>query len=229
MEIEPLANGGAVPTPRSSDLSLLTATDLHPPSQPYTPSQPPFPQSGPSNSARSSAAFAERRQSGCWSDSELVARILDGVADGVAAHDASGQLLFINDAGARICGYECATSALTAPPNDFLSRVQAFDDAGTMLSESDLPGPLAARGSAVPERIVRLLIRVDGRERWLSVKATPILDRRGAVRMSITIFRDVSRERNAEAERDRALRELELERARLAALSAQFGLTSEGR
>ncbi|HKW11530.1 MAG TPA: PAS domain-containing protein, partial [Gemmatimonadaceae bacterium] len=182
----------------------------------------------PSNPAGSSAAFAERRQS-AWSDSELVARILDGVADGIAAHDASGQLLFINDAGARMCGYDCATSALTAPPNDFLSRVQAFDDAGSMLSESDLPGPIAARGSAVPERIVRLVIRGDGRERWLSVKATPILDRRGAVRMSITIFRDVSRERNAEAERDRALREFDVDRARFAALPAQFGLTLEGR
>jgi PAS domain-containing protein len=224
MEIEPLANGGAVPTPRTNDLSLLTATDLHPTPRPYGPHS----QYNPSNSAGTSAALAGQCQS-AWSDSELVARILDGVADGIAAHDASGQLLFINDAGARLCGYECATSALSAPPKDFLSRVQAFDDAGSMLTESDLPGPLAARGSAVPERIVRLLILGDRRERWLSVKATPILDRRGAVRMSITIFRDVSRERNAEAERDRALRELEVERARFAALSAHFGLTSEGR
>ena len=44
-----------------------------------------------------------------WSDSELLARILDGVADGIAAHDASGQLIFINDAGARMCGYESAS------------------------------------------------------------------------------------------------------------------------
>src|SRR6185436_11714700 len=43
-----------------------------------------------------------------------------------------------------------------------------------------------------------------------SVKATPILDRRGAVRMSISIFRDVTRERRVEAERDRQ----ELRRAR---------------
>lgn len=234
MEIEPLANDGAVATPRTNELSLLTATDLHPPPQAQADLYPhphphPHPQSHPGISAGSSAALGGQPRSGCWSDSELVARILDGVADGIAAHDASGQLLFINDAGARMCGYECAASALAAPPNDFLSRVQAFDDAGAMLSESDLPGPLAARGSVVPERLVRLLIGVDGRERWLSVKATPILDRRGAVRMSITIFRDVSRERSAEAERDRLRRELEVERARLAELSARFASTSEGR
>src|SRR5262245_45941816 len=126
MEIEPLANGGAVAKPRSNDLSLFTATDIQPSPHPQPHSHPhphlhPPSQSHPSNSAASSAALAEHRHVGCWSDSELVARILDGVADGVAAHDASGQLLFINDAGARMCGYECATSAMAAPPNDFLS------------------------------------------------------------------------------------------------------------
>jgi hypothetical protein len=74
----------------------------------------------------------------------------------------------------------------------------------------------------VPERIVRLQLRHTGAERWLSVKATPVLDRVGAVRMAISIFRDVTRERLVEAERDLVVRELELERARLAALVEQL-------
>jgi PAS domain-containing protein len=162
--------------------------------------------------------FADVRHPGAWSSSELLASILDGVADGIAAHDASGQLLFINDAGARMCGYDGPASALAAPPGDFPGRVEVFDADGNKLHESELPGPLAARGRVVPERVIRLQLRLSGGERWLSVKATPILDRVGAVRMSISIFRDVTRERLAEAERDRVVRELELERARLAAL-----------
>jgi PAS domain-containing protein len=158
---------------------------------------------------------------GAWSGSELLASILDGVADGIAAHDASGQLLFINDAGARMCGYDAASAALAAPTGDFLTRVQVFDADGAALDERDLPGPMAARGRVVPERLVRLQLRRGG-ERWLSVKATPILDHRGAVRMSISIYRDVTRERRAEAERDRVLRELETERARLAGLVEQL-------
>lgn len=157
-----------------------------------------------------------------WAGSELLASILDGVADGIAAHDASGQLIFINDAGARMCGYSCAASALSAPPEDFQQRVVAFDEKGEPIPESALPGPLAATGRVVPERIVRLELSATGFVRWLSVKATPILDRRGMVRMSISIFRDVTRERRAEAERDRVLHELELERARLTALVAQL-------
>jgi PAS domain-containing protein len=157
-----------------------------------------------------------------WSGSELLASILDGVADGIAAHDASGQLIFINDAGARMCGYESPASALAAPHGDFLGRAQVFDADGSELDELALPGPLAARGTVVPERILRLRYRLGGGERWLSVKATPVLDRRGLVRMSISIYRDVTRERRAEAERDRVLRELELERARLAALVEQL-------
>jgi PAS domain-containing protein len=162
------------------------------------------------------------RHPAAWSSSELLASILDGVADGIAAHDASGQLLFINDAGARMCGYPDAGAALAAPPGDFPGRVEVFDASGAKLNESELPGPLAARGRVVPERIVRVQHRLTGGERWLSVKATPILDRVGAVRMSISIFRDVTRERLAEAERDRVVRELELERSRLAGLVEQL-------
>lgn len=159
--------------------------------------------------------FTDQRHPGSWSDSELLAKILDGVADGIAAHDASGRLLFINDAGARMCGYESPAAALMAPPSDFFTRVQTFDANGSALAEAELPGPLAARGQAVPERLVRIRLRESGCERWLAVKATPILDRRGAVRMSISIFRDVSRERMIEAEHERVVRELEMEKRRL--------------
>lgn len=157
-----------------------------------------------------------------WASSELLASILDGVADGIAAHDASGQLLFINDAGARMCGYDSPVAALSAPVGDFISRVEVFDADGAVLDELALPGILAARGIVVPERLLRLRLRRGGGERWLSAKATPILDRLGLVRMSISIYRDVTRERRAESERDRVIRELELERARLTALVEQL-------
>jgi len=177
----------------------------------------------------SDAAYADVRHPGSWSGSELLARILDGVADGIAAHDASGQLLFINDAGARMCGYDSASAALSVPSGDFFERVQVFDTDGRALPEAELPGPLAARGQVVPERTLRIQIRLGGGERWVSVKATPILDRRGAVRMSISIFRDVTRERRAETERDRVVRELEAERKRLAALVEQLSASAERR
>jgi PAS domain-containing protein len=166
--------------------------------------------------------FADLRHPSSWAGSELLAKILDGVADGIAAHDASGQLLFMNDAGARMCGYESATLALTVPPGDFLDRVAVFDQHGNPIPEAELPGPLAARGRVVPERTLRIQLRRGGGERWVSAKATPILDKRGAVRMSITIFRDITRERRAETEHERIVRELESERARLAALVEQL-------
>jgi len=177
----------------------------------------------------SDAAYADVRHPGSWSGSELLARILDGVADGIAAHDASGQLLFINDAGARMCGYDSTSAALGVPADDFFQRVQVFDVDGRALAEAELPGPLAARGHVVPERVLRIQLRVGGGERWVSVKATPILDRRGAVRMSISIFRDVTRERRAETERDRVVHELESERKRLAALVEQLSASAEHR
>src|SRR5881227_2792626 len=117
---------------------------------------------------RMNDVLADLRHPGSWSGSELLAKILDGVADGIAAHDASGQLIFINDAGARMCGYESATAALTAPSADFFERVQVYDAEGTALAESELPGPLAARGRPVPERILSIQLRGGDTERWVS-------------------------------------------------------------
>jgi PAS domain-containing protein len=170
----------------------------------------------------SDSPYADVRHPSAWTGSDLLAKILDNVADGIAAHDASGHLIFINDAGARMCGYESAASAIAAPPGDFLSRVDVFDASGMSLSEAELPGALAAQGQVIPERIFRIQLRVGNAERWLSLKATPILDRRGDVRMSISIYRDVTRERCAEEERDRVMRELEAERTRLTAMVDQL-------
>jgi len=174
----------------------------------------------------SDSPYADVRDPSAWTGSDLLAKILDNVADGIAAHDASGHLIFINDAGARMCGYETAASAIAAPAGDFLTRVDVFDANGTALSEAELPGPVAAQGQVIPERIFRIQLRLGGAERWLSLKATPILDRRGAVRMSISIYRDVTRERCAEEERDRVVRELEAERARLTAIVEQLRAAS---
>ena len=181
----------------------------------------------------SDVPYADVRHPSAWTGSDLLAKILDNVADGIAAHDASGHLIFINDAGARMCGYDNAASAIAAPPGDFLNRVDVFTADGTPVSEAELPGALAAQGRVISESSFRIQLRVGGADRWISLKATPIVDRRGAVRMSISIYRDVTRERCAEEERDRVVRELECERARLSAmveqLSAAVGLPSPHR
>src|SRR5256885_10123358 len=118
-------------------------------------------------------AFTETRHPGSWSASELLASILDGVADGIAAHDASGQLLFINDAGARMCGYEGAAEALAAPAGDFLRRVEALDDGGSALSEAEPAGPLGTLRRVVPDRDVLLPPRLGSGVPRLSVQTPP--------------------------------------------------------
>ena len=177
----------------------------------------------------SDVPYADVRHPSAWTGSDLLAKILDNVADGIAAHDASGHLIFINDAGARMCGYDNAASATAAPPGDFLNRVDVFTADGMPVSEAELPGALAAQGRVISERSFRIQLRPGGAERWISLKATPILDRRGAVRMSISIYRDVTRERCAEEERDRVVRELESERARLSAMVEQLSALAGSR
>src|SRR5688572_8855143 len=62
--------------------------------------------------------------------SEQLAIILEGVADGITAQRPDGSLLYANDAAAHLCGYPSAQALMSAPPSEVLLRFDVFDDQG---------------------------------------------------------------------------------------------------
>src|SRR5688572_11329004 len=78
--------------------------------------------------------------------SEQLAIILEGVADGITAQRPDGRLLYANDAAARVCGYASAQALMAAEPQDLLQRFDAFDEQGNPFDWEQLPGRRALAG-----------------------------------------------------------------------------------
>jgi PAS domain S-box-containing protein len=154
-----------------------------------------------------------------WAEEELrrsrdqLEIILRGVADGITAQDPTGRVIYANEAAARMVGYPSARAFVEAPWREVMERFEVQDEEGRPFPLERLPGRRALLGEEGAEEVLRFRVRATGEERWSIVKATPVFDERGNVRLAVNIFRDVTESRRTED----ALREMkEAERRRIA-------------
>lgn len=137
--------------------------------------------------ARASDVEVELRQS----RDQLMA-ILDGVADGVTAQDASGKMVYANEAALELLGFPSVKAIQAVPIRYILSRFDIFDEDGEPLTPDRLPGRQALAGETPEPTLVKFRRRDTGDDRWAIIKATPISDQQGAVVLAINIYEDVT-------------------------------------
>jgi PAS domain S-box-containing protein len=149
--------------------------------------------------------IAERQ----WAQQELrgsrdqLEIILGGVADGITAQDGSGRLFYANAAAARMCGFSSVREFVEAPVEEVLSKFEILDEEGDPFTLERLPGRRALGGEQEAEQMLRFRILETGEERWSLVRAAPVFDEEGRVRMAVNIMRDVTEQRRAQQERAR--------------------------
>jgi PAS domain S-box-containing protein len=141
--------------------------------------------------------------------------IFNGVVDGITAQSADGRMAFANEAAARLNGYASVKALLEASPEANQGSYELFDDLGNIISRAQLPENRALAEGVSSELAYRKRKIDTGEERWLSVKSAPVLDDNGKARMAITIVRDISDAKKAEAERVRLLLLIEQQRQRM--------------
>ena len=124
--------------------------------------------------------------------------ILQGVADGITVQDRSGRLAYANDAAARIIGYSSAEQLFNVPFEEILSKLEISDEAGNRLALDQIPGRMALRGHVSNSAALRWKVPATGEERWVLVKATPVLNRYGQVDLAVTILQDVTEQKRSE-------------------------------
>ena len=88
-------------------------------------------------------------------DADLLEIITRGSAHGITIQDASGHLIYANDAAARMCDFGSGDEMRRAPAEAIVERFEILDEDGLPLPPEDLPGRRAARGERDPEAIVR--------------------------------------------------------------------------
>jgi PAS domain S-box-containing protein len=144
-----------------------------------------------------------------------VAEIFSTLADGVSIQDRSGKLLYVNDVAAKLCGFSTAASFLKTPPEKILNYFQLFNEDGTPLKLSDLPGRRVLQGEKSAEKIVCFKQTGTTKIRWSKVSARPIQNKNGEILAAINIFRDITPQKEYELELQK--------RAKLRATVAEFG------
>jgi signal transduction histidine kinase len=128
-----------------------------------------------------------------WSGSaEELEEVLRLAADPITVQDATGRLVYANEAAARQMGFATAGEMLAAPIDQLIGGYELLDEGGQPLPADSLPGRRALRGEAEPAAIVGFRLTGEADTRWSIVQAAPVLSD-GAVRYVINAFQDVTR------------------------------------
>ncbi len=127
-----------------------------------------------------------------------LAVVLTGIADGITVLDSSGQLIYANDAAARLIGYPDAQALLAVPRADILRKFEIFDEVGQPLPVEELPGALALRGIASPPKVIQFHVVDTGEVRWSIVTSQAVRDEAGQIELAVTIFHEITAIKRAE-------------------------------
>ncbi len=137
---------------------------------------------------------------------DVILRTMDGAC---TAQDSWGNLVYANDAAARILDFPSAEVLMRTDSNAIMERFDVLDEKRLPFPLSQFPGRIALQGRAVNGTVMCYRVKATGEERWSLVNATPVFDAEGRVRMAINIFSDITRIKKAEGEAQKHVRYLE--------------------
>jgi PAS domain S-box-containing protein len=129
--------------------------------------------------------------------------ILDGVADAITVQRPDGQLVYANQAAVDALGFRSMDELMSTPVAEIVGRFQFTDENGEPVPTERLPGRLVLSGERSPEPIlVRSRLSGADSERWIRVKATPVIGDDGEPAAAINVLEDVTEVQEAsEAQR----------------------------
>jgi len=137
---------------------------------------------------------AESSTSALAGPRELFETVLHHLHDGIVVLSAAGELVYANEAGARLSGYATAAEMLAAPPGDARTRFLIFDVDGTPLPPERLPSRRALAGDDPEPMVVRFRSGPELPDRLSEVRSVGVRDAGGVVQYAITFFREVTSE-----------------------------------
>jgi PAS domain S-box-containing protein len=118
--------------------------------------------------------------------------ILEGIADAVTAQGPDGSLVYANDAAVRVLGFSSAEALLRAPLTEIMGRWEMLTPEGEPLSPMSLPGRQALMGEEPEPMLVQFREHGGHETRWSRIKAKPVREADGTVRLAINVIEDVT-------------------------------------
>lgn len=124
--------------------------------------------------------------------------IVGALEDPVTIRDREGKLVYANPAAVKLAGLSSLDDLLSAGPDAVMARSIVLGEDGTELSIGDLPSTRILRGEPAEPLRVRMVSRTTGEQRWLLLKAGPVLDDVGELEATIMVTEDVTDQKLAE-------------------------------
>ena len=131
--------------------------------------------------------------------------ILDSISDGVIAADENGDYLIFNSSAKRIVG-------TYNPGTDLNHRSEEyglfFPDRVTLFPSEDLPLARAIRGESTDDVEVFVSNPNLPNGKYISISGSPLQPDKSGVKGGVIVFRDISKDKEAEAKLEQAVGEL---------------------
>src|SRR5205823_215649 len=129
--------------------------------------------------------------------------ILQGVADGIIVYNTHRQIIYANEAAARMTGSTSVSDMLQTPPFGIAAKYEIIDDQRQPFPRSQFTHLRVLAGEREAEATIGYVNIGTGQpERWSLVKSRPVFNERGEVTMVITIIHDITERVLAEQRKD---------------------------
>jgi PAS domain S-box-containing protein len=125
--------------------------------------------------------------------------VLRNLAEAITVVDDAGRTVFANQAALELLGLESPEELARAKPGEIMSRFIVLSESGEELGLDAMPARRLFRGESAPPLLVRNVVRATGEERWVIVRASPIIDPdTGRMVYAANVFEDVTQVKRAQ-------------------------------
>lgn len=132
---------------------------------------------------------------------EQLETIFHTAQDGITVRDASGTLIYANDAAAKLSNFpsgEAMMAGWSSVVDRTFAGFELYDEAGNPFQHENLPGRRALRGEQHVQAVVQYRNRHSGISRWSLIKAQPIFDDQGKVQLAVSVITDITERQELE-------------------------------
>jgi signal transduction histidine kinase/CHASE3 domain sensor protein len=128
----------------------------------------------------------------------LLQAVFAGIDDGIILFDRSRRLVFANAGAARMTGFDSPEELCAAPGSVIAARFELRDENGAPFPMDNLPSRLVLAGRPSATALICHRAGPAAPWRWSQVTASAITDEKGQVVQAISVFRNVSADREAQ-------------------------------
>jgi PAS domain S-box-containing protein len=125
----------------------------------------------------------------------------DAVSEPVTVQDGRGNVVYANDAAARLLGYESGSAMVRASIDQARSRYQLLDDDGMMLTFDQLPARRVTQGEQEALAVIKFRDSYTQAVRWVEIHSTAMIDAESGVRLAVNVLRDATEQVRLDRER----------------------------